>query len=344
MTWRVSGRGAAWRGAVRLAVVTAVAAVAAVALSGRASAPVATLAATAQDGARRPGAPATAPAPDPLMRRIEMLADPSMEGRGAGTPGGRRARAFVEAEFRAAGLQPAGRDGFVQPFTAPARRGTSGPIEAANVLGRCAGRTRAADAPVVVVSAHYDHEGIRNGRLYPGADDNASGVAVLVDLAAACTTTPFSHDFMFAAFDAEETGLQGARAFLREPPVATARIALNVNLDMVSRSDRREIFVAGSHYTPRIRTLLAAPAERAAVKVKFGHDVPGTGHDDWTQQSDHGPFHDAGVPFAYFGVEDHADYHQPTDTPDKIDPRFVRDVAALVLDALRTLDAALPLR
>lgn len=334
------GQGAAGRGALRLSVVAAVAAVGVVALSGRARVPAATLAATAQEGARRTGAPA----PDPLMRRIEMLADPAMEGRGAGTPGGRRARAFVEAEFRVAGLQPAGRDGFVQPFTAPPRRGMSGPIEAANVLGRCAGRTLSADAPVAVVSAHYDHEGIRNGRLYPGADDNASGVAVLVDLAAACIRTPFSHDVVFAAFDAEETGLQGARAFLREPPVATARIALNVNLDMVSRSDRREIFVAGTHYTHRIRTLLAAPAERAAVTVRFGHDVPGTGRDDWTQQSDHGPFHDAGVPFVYFGVEDHADYHQPTDTPDKIDPRFVRDVAALVLDALRTLDAALPLR
>lgn len=291
-----------------------------------------------------PIAPASARSGDALMRRIETLADAGMEGRATGTAGGRRARAFVEAEFRAAGLQPAGRDGFLQPFSVAPRRGSTERLEAANVLGRCASRVPKVDAPVVVVSAHYDHVGVRGGQVYRGADDNASGVTVLLDLAAQCVARPFMHDVVFAAFDAEEVGLEGARAFLAAPPVDRSRIALNVNLDMVSRSDRREIFIAGTHQTPRLRRLLAPVAERAAVTVRFGHDVPGTGPDDWTQQSDHGPFHDAGIPFAYFGVEDHADYHRPSDTPEKIAPGFVRDVAALVLDALRTLDAALPLR
>ena len=63
--------------------------------------------------------------------------------------------------------------------------------------------------------------------------------------------------------------------------------------------------------------------------------------EDWTNQSDHGPFHEAGIPFLYFGVEDHPDYHQPTDTPDKIDPAFFRGVVEMVLDTLLALDAAL---
>ncbi len=73
--------------------------------------------------------------------------------------------------------------------------------------------------------------------------------------------------------------------------------------------------------------------------MKFGHDTGG-GQDDWTQQSDHGPFHTAGIPFVYLGVEDHADYHKPTDTADKIDPRFLGGVAAFVLDVVGALDRA----
>jgi hypothetical protein len=73
--------------------------------------------------------------------------------------------------------------------------------------------------------------------------------------------------------------------------------------------------------------------------VKFGHDTGG-GHQDWTQQSDHGVFHAAGIPFVYFGVEDHADYHQPTDTPDKLARDFLDGVAAVVLASLTALDRA----
>jgi hypothetical protein len=77
----------------------------------------------------------------------------------------------------------------------------------------------------------------------------------------------------------------------------------------------------------------------AGIAVKFGHDTGG-GHEDWTQQSDHGVFHQAGIPFVYFGVEDHADYHKPTDTPEKIAPAFLDGVAGVVLDSLAALDRA----
>ena len=73
--------------------------------------------------------------------------------------------------------------------------------------------------------------------------------------------------------------------------------------------------------------------------MRFGHDTGG-GSNDWTGQSDHGAFHDAGIPFVYFGVEDHADYHQPTDTADKIRPAFLGGVAAVVVRALEALDRA----
>ena len=129
-----------------------------------------------------------------------------------------------------------------------------------------------------------------------------------------------------------------ATKFTADPPPA-GRIALDLNFDMVSRSAARELYVAGPGRWPALKPLLEAPAARASITVKFGHDTGG-GHDDWTQQSDHGPFHTAGIPFVYLGVEDHADYHKPTDTADKIDPRFLGGVAAFVLDAVGALDRA----
>ena len=128
-----------------------------------------------------------------------------------------------------------------------------------------------------VVSAHYDHLGIRDGVVYPGADDNASGVAVILEVAAYCQKNPFRRSIVFAAFDAEEGGLQGARVFVATPPVPKERIALNVNLDMVSRSDKREIFIAGTYHTPALegaaRRSREARADHRAVRPR-----PAQGH------------------------------------------------------------------
>jgi len=163
----------------------------------------------------------------------------------------------------------------------------------------------------------------------------------LLELAAQCVAQPFGRDIVVAAFDAEEGGLNGAEAFISAPTLPRGRIALNVNLDMVARGDKGEIYVAGTTHYPALRSLLEPVAARAPIRALFGHDLPGSGEDDWTFQSDHGPFHRAGIPFVYFGVEDHPDYHKPTDTADKINPDFFAKAVGVVLDALRALDVGL---
>jgi len=278
-----------------------------------------------------------------LMANVTALADPKFEGRAAGSPGGVAAREWVVERFKAIGVQPVS-GAYVYPFTFT-RMTMSGRQngEGANVLGMCLGTDP--KLPYFVVSAHYDHLGIRNGQVYPGADDDASGVAVLLEIAAYCQKSPFRHSIVFAAFDAEEAGLQGARAFLVKPPVPQERIGLDVNLDMVSRNDKREIFISGTYHYPDLKPILDAVAKRAPITVLFGHDKPvaiAGGVEDWTSQSDHGPFHAAKIPFVYFGVEDHADYHQPTDTADKINRGFFVDVAETILDAVIALDKARP--
>ena len=274
---------------------------------------------------------------DRLMAMVTLLADPKFEGRAVGTPGGIAARGVIAEKFRLIGLEPVG-GAYLSSFTFAGKSAGAGKVSGANVVGLCRGKDPA--LPVFVVSAHYDHLGIRDGVIYPGADDNASGVAVLLELAAYCRKHPFRRSILFAAFDAEEGGLNGARAFVASPPIAKERIALNVNLDMVSRSDKREIYVAGTYHTPEWKAPLERVAKAARVKVLFGHDRPGTGSDDWTSQSDHYAFHAAKIPFVYFGVEDHADYHKPTDTADKIDRAFFVDVAETILDAVLQLDQA----
>ncbi len=284
-----------------------------------------------------------------LMRDLRTLADPALEGRRTGTPGNRKARDFILRRFEAIGLTPAGADGYLQPFTftpepdaeADGGAGPGASAEGVNVVGRIDGATP--DARWIVITAHYDHLGVKNGRVYPGADDNASGVAALLAAARYVADHRPQHTMVFAALDAEEQGLQGGRALVRSIPDIATRVALNINLDMVSRSDRKEIYAAGTHHYPWTRPILEDIRKRSRVRILFGHDQPkaDSGLDDWTMLSDHGAFHEAGVPFVYFGVEDHPDYHEPTDTAGRIDPAFFGDAVEMIVEAIRTFDVEL---
>jgi hypothetical protein len=274
-----------------------------------------------------------------LMDDVRALAAPEFEGRRTGTPGNARARSWIAARFTAVGLLPIG-DRYEIPFEFT-RNGSR--VPGINVVGLCKGSGSSGDG-AMVISAHYDHLGVRDGAMHAGADDNASGVATILALARRCARSPWTHDAVFVAFDAEEQGLQGARAFVANPPMPRPR--LNVNLDMVSRGDKGELYVAGTSHRPELKPPLDAVAARSAIKLRFGHDKPKDqsppGQDDWTMQSDHGPFHAAGIPFVYFGVEDHPDYHKPTDTPEKIPGAFFEGAARTILDAVTMLDRALP--
>jgi hypothetical protein len=110
---------------------------------------------------------------------------------------------------------------------------------------------------------------------------------------------------------------------------------------MVSRNEKGELWVAGTHHYPFLRPFVERLAERARVKLQIGHDLPGTGTNDWTTASDHGPFHAAGIPFLYFGVEDHADYHRPTDDPAAVEPDFYVRSVETILEGVRSLDREL---
>ncbi len=282
-----------------------------------------------------------------LLADLEALADPRLEGRLTGSPGGVAARERIATTFASIGLRPAGTSGYLQPFSFSVRRFGAlvgrGPFrrtyrDAANVIGSLEGSDPAGRP--IVISAHYDHLGVIDGVVYPGADDNASGVAALLAVARAMRETKHRHPLVFVAFDAEELSLRGARTFVRD--ARHQNLALNVNLDMISRNADNEIYVAGTSHSPALRPPIEALQSRSTVAIRFGHDTADLGAGDWTTLSDHGAFHEARVPFVYFGVEDHEDYHRPTDTLDRVDRRFFAEVTALVIEAVVTLDRVVP--
>ena len=271
-----------------------------------------------------------------LLEDVRVLAADEMEGRAAGTEGGRRARAYVLRRFKEAGLKPLGAS-FEQPFALKAPAGSK--AEGVNLVGYVRGTQ--SPEQFVVVTAHYDHVGVRGGKVYNGADDNASGVAALLQFAAHFARRPPRNTFVFAALDAEESGLQGAFALVARLREERRDVALNVNLDMVGHSEKGELYAAGTYRNPSLKPALEHVAARARVKLLLGHDRPEQGHDDWTSQSDHFAFHRAQIPFVYFGVEDHKDYHQPTDDFDTITRDFFVAAAETILLAVRELDAGL---
>ncbi len=267
------------------------------------------------------------------LDHIRFLSADSLEGRLVGSDGNRKARDYIVGIYRSLGLSMY-EDTYVEPFEFQIDEETR---QGSNVVGFVEG-TEQPDR-FIVVTAHFDHLGVRGGEIYNGADDNASGTAGLLMLAEHFSANPPRHSLIFAAVDGEEGGLRGARHFVSEPPVPLTDMTLNVNLDMISHNDS-VLYVAGGYHTEALRPVLDEVASASAITLRQGHDSPDLpAGDDWTMASDHGPFHSAGIPFVYFGVEDHPDYHQASDTFETINQQFFLDAVETVKQAILGFDA-----
>ena len=271
-----------------------------------------------------------------LIEDIRTLSADEMEGRSPAQPSIQKARDYVEKRFKESGLEPVGA-GFRHEFEIKQRQPAT-VLKGVNIVGSIKGGKN--PNKHIVITAHYDHEGTRNRQIYNGADDNASGTAALFAIASYFKKNQPDHSLIFAAFDAEEMGLQGARHFVANLPIPKGSILLNVNMDMLSRNDKGELYTAGASHYPQLRPPLERVQKSAKVKLLLGHDDPKLGRDDWTSQSDHAAFHAAKIPFVYFGVEDHADYHKPTDDFANIQPEFYVRAVETVVEAVRELDKA----
>jgi Zn-dependent M28 family amino/carboxypeptidase len=270
-----------------------------------------------------------------LLHDVQVLSADSMQGRLSGTPGSKMAQEYIISRFNQVGLKA-----YNNSYRHTFRLESKGLVvdAATNLIGYIPGKSDKA----IVITAHYDHVGVRDGEIYNGADDNASGVGALLAAAAYFKKHKPYYTLIFAALDGEELGLQGANAFLENPPLPLERIQLNVNMDMLSMNQQGELYASGTFHYPALKPYLEQVVARPQARLLLGHDRPEQGQNDWTRQSDHFQFHKRQIPFVYFGVEDHPHYHKPTDEYANINQTFYPDAAALVIDFIRIINKERP--
>jgi Zn-dependent M28 family amino/carboxypeptidase len=277
----------------------------------------------------------------PAIEMLQILSSDDMQGRKVGTPENAKARAMIVKRFQELGIAP-GADAFELPFTYgtfanPETGANTQPEKSGiNILGHIEGT---ADSDLtMIITAHYDHVGVIDGEIYNGADDNASGVVGLLAAAEYFAANPPKHDVSFLAFDAEEDRLGGSIAFVADPPASLDTVALNLNFDMLSRGDNGKLWASGTAHWPDMTPIVQTVAAEAPVQIEMGFDS-GEEADDWTLLSDHAAFFRAGIPHLYFGVEDHPDYHKPSDDFDKVDQDwFLRSVDSVIMIAIEMDD------
>ena len=268
---------------------------------------------------------------DKLLKRVEILSSDAFEGRKTGEKGNQMAREFIIEEFKKLNI-PAFGSKYEHHFEFELNKKH---YKATNVLAIVKGSV--APDTYIVVSAHYDHLGIRKGQVYNGADDDASGVSALFSFAEYLKKNPPKHSVILAAFDAEELGLQGAKYFVGK--MKNSNIMVNLNMDMISRSSKNELYVVGTRYSKSLKGVIANLKNPTSTKLLVGHDGS-DGKDDWTYASDHGPFHSAKIPFLYFGNEDHSGYHKPTDDFKDITPLFYKNAVKIILAVFAKIDSS----
>jgi hypothetical protein len=272
-----------------------------------------------------------------LLADIKYLSSDELEGRRTGTEGSRMAQEYIEERFYEYDLRKFGQS-YRHLFDHVNQRTGEEFEDAVNLIGYIEGSSMS--DRYIVVTAHYDHLGVQNGEIYNGADDNASGTGGLMAAIRYFTHYPPENSIIFIAFDAEELGLGGARYFVDNPVVPLDQIVMNINMDMISNNFKNELYAVGTHHYPYLKPMVEGFTAAAPVNVLFGYDSD-EWEQDWTMASDHGPFHQKGVPFIYFGVEDHPHYHAPSDTFENINQEFYVDAVETILGVIEGFDRSL---
>jgi acetylornithine deacetylase/succinyl-diaminopimelate desuccinylase-like protein len=285
----------------------------------------------AQFGTRQQSVEKPAPPPITAIDDIRYLSDDRLQGRMTGSPGADTAAAYLARRFQQVGLQPAA-GGWFQSFTvakeAPvAQSARVGGLVGRNVIGLLPGHDPNLRNEAVIVGAHYDHLGLggfgsldpdSTGKVHNGADDNASGAAMLIQIAARLAQVPPARTVLFIAFSGEELGLLGSAYYVKQPVYPLTTTSAMINLDMVGRLRNGRLIVYGT------RTAKEFPALIDSLNWHAGFDLKAQG--DGYGPSDQSSFYAAGRPVLHIFTDLHDDYHRTTDDWEKIDPEGFRRV------------------
>ncbi len=276
--------------------------------------------------------------PEPIAARmkaeVDHLADPALEGRMTGEPGCVQAATFIAGQMQAIGLSPIN-----APVNGPGMGGESPfhftykvpyhGFNSSNLVGLIPGTDPVLKDEFIVFSAHYDHIGRDDyGVIVPGANDNASGVAGILEAARILLASNPKRSILFLAVSGEEMGLYGSAAFTAAPPFPVERIVANINLDMIGRGRAGQYYVTPAAISGKVTTLVK-DTRRAAVH----HAIPlSAGIDDFFKYSDHYSFATRGIPTVFLHDGEDQDYHVPGDTADKIDYQKMAELVRLAAD------------
>ncbi len=272
-----------------------------------------------------------------LLEIQKTLASDAFKGRATGN--NKEAQNLITNYFNRIGLYKL-TDNYSIPFTF-IDEDTKKEREGINIVGYVKGKIN--PDKYIVIGAHYDHIGIINDTIYNGADDNASGTSALLFLANYFSKNKPKHSIVFAAFDAEELGLHGSKAFVDKPYIPLKDIKLNINFDMISRNPANEIYVVGTYPFPQFKSTIATVAKTSSLNVSYGHDNPNDKIKDyWMHSSDNAPFFEKGIPNITFSEEDHPGYHKATDDYDVTNHDFYIDVVKLINAFILSIDEEFP--
>lgn len=270
--------------------------------------------------------------PEKVSKHISILSSDEYEGRGTGSAGEEKAAAYIEARFKELRLKPMGEgNSYRQSFDFKGGiHGTGEGGKAKNLIGFLDnGATH-----TVIIGAHYDHLGLGNdgnsldpnpkSKIHNGADDNASGVAGVLELARILSgKEKEKNNFLFMCFSGEELGLYGSKYWTEHPTAELSSINYMVNLDMVGRYEMSKgLSVSGSGTSPVWETLLKSYSTK---DLMVNTDSSGTG------PSDHTSFYLKNIPVLHFFTGSHNDYHKPSDDADKINAKGEADILNLIL-------------
>lgn len=274
-----------------------------------------------------------------IKKHIQTLADDKLEGRGTGTAGEKKAAAYIESQFKKLKLQPKGdNNGYLQAFTFKAGAHGEGAEGTANNI---AAYLDNGAATTIIIGAHYDHLGLgeqsgsleanSKGMIHNGADDNASGVAGVIELANYFTKNKIKekNNFLFLCFSGEELGLFGSKYIADHLPIDISTVNYMVNMDMIGRLDpqTKTVIVHGTGTSPVWETLVRG-FENENIKIKT--DSSGVG------PSDHTSFYLKDLPVLHFFTGSHSDYHKPSDDWQKINYAGEAEVLKLIVKIIES--------
>lgn len=285
-----------------------------------------------------------------ISKTVKTLASDKLEGRECGTESERKAAAFIAKEFKKLGLSAKGDSGYFQPYSfvphgaiQKHERGDSTTLgmqlvkekHTQNVIGFVDN-----GAPfTIIIGAHYDHLGwgdenslFTGGRaIHNGADDNASGVACMLELAKQLSNPqgPRNNNYLFIAFSGEEKGLYGSNYFTKHPTVDLSKVNYMLNMDMVGRLNaERSLAINGVGTSPVWKDALI----KCEPEFKQVLSESGVG------PSDHTSFYLSDLPVLHFFTGQHEDYHKPSDDFEKINVAGLTDITHFIFDLISTLN------